>query len=67
MTDLSGFVKGENKAQKKRVKVMQAALERLPQAKRELFDRLIVSWRAQRAGDPIACAESVLKYVQGQA
>lgn len=66
MTNVLDFVVGENKAQKKRAKAINAVLARMPPAKVEFFNRLLVSWRAARAADPLACAEHVLKYVQEQ-
>lgn len=60
------FVKGENKAQLRRAKAIQAKLDHLTDDKRALFNRLAVSWRAANANDPFACLEDVLKYVQGQ-
>lgn len=66
MKNAIAFLNPVSAKQTKCLRAINTGLERLPTEKRQLFDRLVVSWSAAKAKDPFACVENVLKYVQEQ-
>lgn len=60
------FLNPSSIKQGKRVRAIQTALLGMPDVKRQMFDRLVLSWNAKAARDPYECVERVLKYVQEQ-